>query len=56
MEPEVTGGRWMIAGSLTGAGGVRTVPLHRQWPHQVPAWQFFSEGWQTDPLLTVTGN
>ena len=37
-------------------GGVGTVePAGVLWPHQVRAWKYFSGGWRSDPLLTVTG-
>ena len=38
-------------------GGVATVePAGDLWPHQVTAWKYWSGGWRSDPLLTVTGN
>ena len=53
-------GRWAIGyDPATDAGGVETVgPAGDQWPHQVRAWRYASDSrdWQSDPLLTVTGN
>ena len=48
----------MIGDPTTDAGGVRAAdPAGEQWPHQVRAWKYYSGGnWQSDPLLTVTGN
>ena len=49
----------------TNIGGVATVdPAGDQWPHQVRTWNYYTtsggwfstSGWQSDPLLTVTGN
>ena len=43
----------------TDAGGVSTVdPAGGLSPHQVRSWQYYthSGGWQSDSLLTVTGN
>ena len=53
-------GRWAIGyDPATDAGGVETVGrAGDQWPHQVRGWEYYttSGGWQSDPLLTVTGN
>ena len=56
-DNDITGGNWMI-GYNFGGGAVRTVdPTGDQWPHQVRAWQYaVVGGWESDPLLTVTGN
>ena len=55
-----TGGRWLIGDPATNRGGLETEdPAGDKWPHQVRAWQYStttSGGWQSDPLLTVTGN
>ena len=58
-DNDITGGKWVIGDPATNAGGVRTAdPAGDQWPHQVRAWQYslIGPGWETDPLLTVTGN
>ena len=34
-------------------------PAGDQWPHQVRSWEYYNyttDGWQSDPQLTVTGN
>ena len=47
----------MIGDPATDLGGVVTVaPAGDQWPHQVRDWKYYSGGWHSDPLLTVTGN
>ena len=41
----------------TEAGGVSTVVSNTNLlPHQISEWQYYDDKWQTDPLLTVTGN
>ena len=51
------GGYWMIGPDpAADAGGVVTAdPAGDLWPHQVRSWEY-SPWWQSDPLLTVTGN
>ena len=56
---DIAGGNWIIGDPATNAGGVGTVdPAGDLWPHQVRSWKYYtsSEGWQSDPQLTVTGN
>ena len=42
----------------TDAGGVATVVSNTNLlPHQISEWKYYNgDKWQTDPLLTVTGN
>ena len=54
---DITGGYWLIGDPATDRGGVSTAaPAEDQWPHQVRSWNYWTEGWQSDPQLTVTGN
>ena len=54
---DITGGRWMIGDPATNFGGVETAATAGNlWPHQVRSWNYWSEGWQSDPQLIVTGN
>ena len=57
---DITEGQWMIWPDPTeNIGGVKTAdPAGGLWPHQVRSWEYYttSGGWQSDPLLTVTGN
>ena len=59
-DNDITAGYWLIGSDpATNSGGVGTVdPAGDQWPHQVRDWKYYttSGGWQSDPLLTVTGN
>ena len=59
-DNDITGGGWLIGPDpAADGGGVRTEdPAGDQWPHQVKAWEYaVAEGlWESDPLLTVTGN
>ena len=52
--------RWAIGTDpVTDAGGwVSTKdPVEDLWPNNIISWRYISEGkWQSDPLLTVTGN
>ena len=56
----MTGAHWLIGPDpTTSAGGVRTVLSNTNLlPHQISEWEYAIVGgkWQTDPLLTVTGN
>ena len=57
---DMTGGRWAIGPDpATDAGGVSTAVSNTNLlPHQISEWEYAIGGgkWQTDPLLTVTGN
>ena len=56
---DMTGGFWAIGPDpATDAGGVSTVVSNTNLlPHQISEWEYWDGGkWQTDPLLTVTGN
>ena len=56
---DITVGRWMIGHDpATDKGGVATVVQNTNLlPHQISEWEYLDSGkWQTDPLLTVTGN
>ena len=56
---DMTGGRWMIGPDpANNHGGVSTVVTNTNLlPHQISEWQYYNgDKWQTDPLLTVTGN
>ena len=56
---DMTGGRWAIGPDpATDAGGVNTAVSNTNLlPHQISEWEYAVGGkWQTDPLLTVTGN
>ena len=56
----MTEGYWLIGEDpATDAGGVSTVVSNTNLlPHQILEWQYVNvdNEWQTDPLLTVTGN
>ena len=56
---DMTRGQWMIGDrSLeTKIAGVTTTNVAKTLPHKIQEWQY-GDGvkWQTDPLLTVTGN
>ena len=59
-DNDITGGRWVIGPdpATDEEGDVGTAgPAGDQWPHQVRDWEYYTSGkWQSDPLLTVTGN
>ena len=57
-DNNITGGYWMIGDPAANAGWVATVaPAGDQWPHNIRDWEYLTGGkWQSDPLLTVTGN
>ena len=57
-DNNVTGGYWLIGDPATNARYVATVaPANGLWPHNMKVWEWYSgRGWQSDPLLTVTGN
>ena len=55
----MTGGRWMIGPDpAENIGGVDTFVTNTNLlPHQISEWKYWDgDKWQTDPLLTVTGN
>ena len=59
LRNDITEGGWVIGDDpATGNGGVSTADKARdQWPHQVRDWRYHSDqGWQSDPLLTLTGD
>ena len=56
---DMTGGGWLIGSDpATNRGGVETVVYNTNLlPHQISEWKYWDgDKWQTDPLLTVTGN
>ena len=56
---DMTGGRWMIGPDpAENIGGVDTFVTNTNLlPHQISEWKYWDgDKWQTDPLLTVTGN
>ena len=58
-DNDITDGFWMIwPDPATDIGSVKTAaPAGDQWPHNIKDWEYYSEEeWQSDPLLTVTGN
>ena len=55
---DMTVGYWIIGRNpATNAGGVGTgVSNTNLLPDQISEWRYYDDKWQTDPLLTVTGN
>ena len=58
IDMTMTGDRWNIGPDPTrDGGGVRTAEVSLELPYNASEWQYWDGGkWQTDPLLTVTGN
>ena len=57
-DNDITEGFWKIGDDpADNLGGVKTADSAGDlWPHQVRSWQYWSDEWLSDPLLTVTGN
>ena len=55
---DMTGGYWRIGDDpATNAAGVATAKVAETLPHKIQEWKYWDDvKWQTDPLLTVTGN
>ena len=57
---DMTVDHWLIGPDpASNAGGVGTAEVTKTLPHKIQAWEYYSDSggkWQTDPLLTVTGN